>query len=83
MKTERFEMRAGEAFLNALDDWRRRQPDLPSRAEAVRRLVEAALADEKKRGGRGPKRRRTSTLTMSSGQVVTLGDTPKGHSRTK
>lgn len=27
----------------ALDDWRRGQPDLPSRSEAIRRLVEAAL----------------------------------------
>jgi hypothetical protein len=26
-----------------LDDWRRQQPDLPSRAEALRRLAELAL----------------------------------------
>jgi hypothetical protein len=26
-----------------LDDWRRKQPDIPSRAEAIRRLVEAGL----------------------------------------
>jgi hypothetical protein len=26
-----------------LDDWRRKQPDLPSRAEAIRRLVEIGL----------------------------------------
>ena len=42
-KTERFEMRVGSSFLAAIDDWRRKQPDLPSRAEAIRRLVEQAL----------------------------------------
>jgi hypothetical protein len=35
--------------LAAIDDWRRKQPDLPSRAEAIRRLVEQALAAGKKR----------------------------------
>lgn len=29
--------------MKLLDDWRREQPDLPSRAEAIRRLVEKAL----------------------------------------
>jgi hypothetical protein len=28
----------------ALTDWRRRQPDLPNRTEAIRRLISAALA---------------------------------------
>jgi hypothetical protein len=30
--------------LNALDDWRRQQDDLPSRPEAMRRLTAFALA---------------------------------------
>jgi hypothetical protein len=38
-----FVMRASEEFLRAIDDWRRKQVDLPSRAEAIRRLVESAL----------------------------------------
>ncbi|WP_256375333.1 hypothetical protein [Bradyrhizobium sp. Ec3.3] len=29
--------------LQNLDDWRRKQPDLPGRPEAIRRLVEIAL----------------------------------------
>ena len=29
----------------AIDEWRRKQRDLPSRSEAVRRLVVAALKD--------------------------------------
>lgn len=27
-------------FLAAVDDWRRKQPDLPNRSEAIRRMVE-------------------------------------------
>jgi hypothetical protein len=38
-----FQMRASEEWLKQIDDWRRKQPDLPSRAEAIRRLVEKAL----------------------------------------
>jgi hypothetical protein len=37
-----FQMRVSEEFLRTVDDWRRRQKDLPSRAEAIRRLVELA-----------------------------------------
>jgi hypothetical protein len=35
-------MRVSEEFLRMVDDWRRRQKDLPSRAEAIRRMVELA-----------------------------------------
>jgi hypothetical protein len=31
-----------------IDDWRRNQSDLPGRPEAIRRLVEQALAKPKK-----------------------------------
>lgn len=41
--TDRFEMRAPSSWLKAVDDWRRTQPDIPSRAEAIRRLVDAQL----------------------------------------
>ncbi len=43
-KTERFEMRLDPGTLEKVDDWRSRQADLPSRAEAVRRLMETALS---------------------------------------
>lgn len=43
-KTERFEMRLDPGTLEKVDDWRSRQADLPSRAEAVRRLMETGLA---------------------------------------
>jgi metal-responsive CopG/Arc/MetJ family transcriptional regulator len=32
-----------------LDDWRRRQQDIPGRPEAIRRLVEQALETSKKK----------------------------------
>ncbi|WP_417834747.1 hypothetical protein [Thalassospira xiamenensis] len=38
---ERFHMRVSQNFLDLLDDWRRQQPDIPSRAESIRRLVTA------------------------------------------
>jgi hypothetical protein len=31
------------SFLAAIDEWRRHQPDLPPRAEAIRRLADQAL----------------------------------------
>ena len=42
-KSERFEMRLELEAVAAIDEWRRKQPDLPSRAEAVRRLIELGL----------------------------------------
>ena len=35
-------------FLRMVDDWRRGQIDVPSRAEAIRRMVELAITAEKK-----------------------------------
>jgi hypothetical protein len=43
-----FQVRVSEQFLRIVDDWRRGQTDLPSRAEAVRRLVELATKIKKK-----------------------------------
>jgi aspartyl/asparaginyl beta-hydroxylase (cupin superfamily) len=42
-----FQMRASKQFLKSVDKWRARQPDKPSRAEAIRRLVERGLAGSK------------------------------------
>lgn len=52
MATERFEMRIDSELLDRLDNWRNSEDDAPSRAEAVRRLIEAGLAPDKR--GRGP-----------------------------
>jgi hypothetical protein len=44
VQTHLFQMRVSQPFLKKVDDWRRVQPDLPARAEAIRRLVDKALA---------------------------------------
>jgi hypothetical protein len=41
-------MRVSEAFLRTVDEWRRGQVDLPSRAEAIRRMIELAARMKKK-----------------------------------
>lgn len=38
-------LRLRPSAIAAIDNWRREQPDLPTRPEAVRRLVEKALGD--------------------------------------
>ena len=45
---ERFDMKVPPGFLERLDQWRRKQPDLPNRSEAIRRLVEAGLKQGKR-----------------------------------
>lgn len=44
-----FQMRSSEEFLRRIDDWRREQTDIPSRAEAIRRLIELGLEAAKQR----------------------------------
>ena len=44
-KTERFEMRLDPETLKKVDTWRAHQADLPSRAEAFRRLIETGLSE--------------------------------------
>ncbi|WP_331291557.1 MULTISPECIES: hypothetical protein [Methylobacterium] len=38
-----FPMRFTVTQMEAVDEWRRNQPDLPSRTEAIRRLIDEAL----------------------------------------
>jgi hypothetical protein len=37
-------LRMSDDLIRAIDEWRRMEPDIPVRAEAIRRLVEFALA---------------------------------------
>jgi hypothetical protein len=46
LKSVRFIFSAEPSLLARVDNWRRKQADLPSRAEAVRRLLERALKNE-------------------------------------
>jgi hypothetical protein len=43
LKGTTLQMRVSAAYLKSIDEWRRLQPDLPSRSEAIRRLTTAAL----------------------------------------
>ena len=61
MKTERFEMRLDREILENVDAWRASQLDFPSRAEAVRRLVNAGLA-----------RSRNGAVKFSDGEKLIL-----------
>jgi hypothetical protein len=69
-KSERFEMRLEARLIERLDRWRAEQDDSPSRAEAVRRLVEAGLA-----GGR-------RDLAISDGEKLLLTMVSEIHSAT-
>lgn len=41
---KQMQMRVSDDFLREVDDWRRAQPDIPSRTESIRRLVHTGLA---------------------------------------
>lgn len=43
----RFELRINDAALHKIDEWRRKQIFIPSMGEAVRRLIEIGLEEDK------------------------------------
>lgn len=43
-----YQIRLSTSFWRKVDEWRRQQQEIPARAEAIRRLVEAGLAAEHK-----------------------------------
>jgi DNA-binding XRE family transcriptional regulator len=60
-----FQMRLSGEFLERLDDWRHKQPDLPSRAETIRRLTASMLQildHEPGDKGRSQERRKVSNM---------------------
>lgn len=63
-KTERMELRLDQALLDRVDGWRAGEADLPSRSEAVRRLIERGIAT-------GAPTSRSSPLSM--GEKLILG----------
>ena len=48
-RASRFELRLPPGLGQEIDEWRRSQPDLPSRAEAARRLIELGLENSRLR----------------------------------
>ena len=49
---QRLNMVVPTAWVKKVDDWRRREPNLPNLSEAIRRLVEMGLESARK-GGKG------------------------------
>jgi metal-responsive CopG/Arc/MetJ family transcriptional regulator len=43
---KRYDVRLSDELVAKIDDWRRLQPDLPTRAETIRRLTELGLAKD-------------------------------------
>jgi hypothetical protein len=42
-KRQLLQLRVSAEYVAGIDEWRRQQPDLPSRSEAIRRLTAIAL----------------------------------------
>jgi hypothetical protein len=42
------QMRVSDEFIAVVDAWRAKQPDVPNRSEAIRRLVELGLGVKRK-----------------------------------
>ena len=62
-KPTRFELRLPAELGDEIDAWRRSQPDLPPRAEAARRLIEAGLRAEAPAAPKPAHRTKAPTLT--------------------
>ena len=48
LKTFRLPIQAEPSLIVLIDDWRKKQRDLPSRSEAVRRLIKLGLSHKEK-----------------------------------
>jgi hypothetical protein len=46
LKDQRVPVMMSASELKEIDDWRRRQDDLPSRSEAMRRLIALGIAND-------------------------------------
>ncbi len=64
MKSERFEMRLDPQILENVDAWRGKQDDIPTRAEAIRRLTEQGLSVSEKRSVRFSEGEKLITLML-------------------
>ena len=53
--TERVQIVAPTSWVNRIEEWRRGQPRIPTRSEAIRMLVDEALASQGKSKPRASK----------------------------
>ena len=49
-ETIRLNLAVPASLMKKVDEWRRHEPEIPGRSEAIRQLLEAALEASKKRG---------------------------------
>jgi metal-responsive CopG/Arc/MetJ family transcriptional regulator len=56
-KEHRLQMLIEPSLVSRIDQWRAKQPGLPSRSEAIRRLVEASLEAADKPAAKSPPKR--------------------------
>src|SRR4029077_9100552 len=73
-KASALEMRLGRSFLKTVDEWRRKQKDLPSRAVAIRRLVERPLANRPRARQQLSKGAKRKAAKMAGREIDRLGD---------
>lgn len=81
-KTHPFQMRVSSDWLGVIDGWRRIQADVPSRAEAIRRLVGMGLRFGIRAGDKvsTPAGRATVGEVMASlGRVTVVTKNGDGH----
>jgi metal-responsive CopG/Arc/MetJ family transcriptional regulator len=50
---KRIEIKVPPEFVDLIDDWRRKQKEIPNRSEAIRQLCEKAIRDEQDVARRG------------------------------
>jgi hypothetical protein len=48
-ETERVQIVAPQSWIRRIEEWRRAQPKIPSRSDAIRQLVDLGLEAKKKR----------------------------------
>lgn len=66
-------VRVQPEMLEKLDNWRREQPDLPGRPEAIRRLIEIGLGAERSHPP-GPHSGASRAAEMAATQIDQMGD---------
>jgi len=69
----KFQLAITEKMGTAINDWRRRQPDIPNRSEAIRRLVEGRLAATQPME-QGSEQSTSDASAMAGHHIDRLGD---------
>ncbi|UVF22792.1 hypothetical protein HPT29_027630 (plasmid) [Microvirga terrae] len=73
-KSERFELRVEADLMNRIDQWRSAQADLPSRAEAIRRLTTIGLSTQTTRQSFMAMKFQIIVAALTNGPGVRLDD---------